>query len=154
MGVTTKKYVKKPLYVEAVRVTRKNFRELTKWCSGKIQTEQADSTQSPGAKYIKIQAHNPINNRQTKAFVGDWILKTDRGFKVYTHQTFTQSFDEEDQVVTRYPHMDGGFVVIGPECFAQHDGSVICWKGTNYVLQNADRTVEAQIDAEREAMSS
>jgi hypothetical protein len=153
MGVTTQRYIKKPLHVEAVRVTRKNFRDLAKWCDGKIQTEQADSAQNPGAKYIKVQAHNPINNRQTKAFVGDWILRTDRGFKVYTHQTFTQSFDEENQGKS-YPYMNGGYVVIGPECFGQPDGSVICWKGVNYVPQNADRTVEAQIDAEREEMSS
>lgn len=143
MGVTTKQYVKKPLHVEAVRVTKRNFNELVKWCRGKVQTESPESPQNPGAKYIKIQAHNPINNRQTKAFVGDWILKTDRGFKVYTHQTFKQSFDESE-----YPHMDGGFVVIGPGCFASHDGSVLNWKGVNYVPQKADRTVEAEIQSE------
>lgn len=97
MGVTTKQYIKKPLYVDAVRVTRKNFGDVARWCKGKIQTEGADHHQSPGTKYIKIQTHNPINNRQTKAFVGDWVLKTERGYKIYTHQTFKDSFDQVEE---------------------------------------------------------
>lgn len=34
-----------------------------------------------------------------------------------------------------YPHDDGGFTVIGPECFAMKDGSVLSWQGTNYIPQ-------------------
>jgi hypothetical protein len=147
MGVTTKQFTKKPLHVEAVRITRNNFADVVKWCSGRVRTERSDAPQNAGKKFIKIEAHNPINIRQTKAFVGDWILKTERGFKVYTHVSFTQSFDERQPRGGQksYPHMDGGFVVIGPECFAQHDGSVLSWKGTNYVPQNADRRVESEV---------
>jgi hypothetical protein len=94
MGITTTKYIKKPLYVQAVRITRNNFDEVVKWCKGRIQTERADHPENPNKKYIKLQTHNPINTRQTKAFIGDWILKTDRGFKVYTHKAFLESFDE------------------------------------------------------------
>lgn len=93
MTIITKQYSKKPLFVEAVRVTRRNFADLTKWCEGNVETEGADHHKHPGAKYIKIDAHNPLNARQTKAFVGDWILKSERGFKVYTHQSFCESFD-------------------------------------------------------------
>lgn len=99
MGVITTKYVKKPLFVEAVRITRKNFNDVAKWCEGHIQTERPDASQNASKKYIKIQTHNPINNRQTKAFVGDWLLKTNRGFKIYTHNSFTESFDEVDRRV-------------------------------------------------------
>jgi len=140
--VKTKQYVKNPLYVNAVRITRKNFEDVASWCEGSIQTESKTHPQNPGAKFIKIDAHNPINTRQTKAYVGDWVLKTDRGFKVYINKAFTESFREAE-----YPRMDGGFIVIGPECFAQHDGSVLCWKGVNYVPQTADRSVEAQVQA-------
>lgn len=94
MGVTTTRYIKKPLFVEAVRITRKNFNDVAKWCEGHIQTERADAPQNAGKKYLKIQAHNPINTRQTKAFIGDWVLQTERGFKIYTHNSFTESFDE------------------------------------------------------------
>jgi hypothetical protein len=32
--------------------------------------------------------------------------------------------------------------VIGPECFASADGSVICWRGENYVRQSEIAQVE------------
>lgn len=34
-----------------------------------------------------------------------------------------------------YPHQDGDVVVIGPECFAATDGSVLSWRGKNYLPQ-------------------
>lgn len=36
---------------------------------------------------------------------------------------------------TRYPHTDGDVTVLGPEIFANSDGTVICWKGVNYERQ-------------------
>lgn len=141
MSITTKQYMKKPLYVEAVRITRRNFSEVAKWCGGHIQTERADAPQNAGKKYIKIDAHNPINARQTKAFVGDWVLQTERGFKIYTHTSFTSSFDEVLELVhteSTYPYEDGGCIIIGPQCFSAKDESVLNWKGVNYVPQEQD----------------
>jgi hypothetical protein len=44
---------------------------------------------------------------------------------------------------------DGDVIVIGPECFASADRSVICWAGVNYYApMNA---AEALAAAEREA---
>lgn len=34
---------------------------------------------------------------------------------------------------TQYPHESGDVIVLGPEVIAQPDGSLINWKGTNYV---------------------
>jgi len=34
-----------------------------------------------------------------------------------------------------YPYTEGDFIVIGPECFAAKDGSVLSWRGENYVPQ-------------------
>lgn len=155
MGITTTQYVKKPLYVNAARITRQNFSEVVTWCDGKVQTERADHPENPGKKYIKLQTHNPINTRQTKAFVGDWILQTDRGFKVYTHKAFLESFDERPKRTNgskkSYPHQDGDFTVIGPQCFASKDETVLNWKGVNYVPQGGDRSVEAEAQAFAEA---
>lgn len=152
MEITTKQYIKKPLYVEAVNITRRNFTDVAKWCGGAVRSENV--TGQGTVKFIKIEAHNPINNRQTKGYVGDWILKTERGFKVYNPKAFAESFDEvvdlEHTPDKTYPHIDGGFVIIGPECFAAHDGSVLCWKGRNYVPQDADRSVEGEVQAEME----
>ena len=99
MGITTARYVKKPLYVEAVHITNANFAEVAKWCKGWIRTEHDPLDSASTKKYIKLETHNPINKRQTKAYVGDWLLKTSRGFKIYTDKAFRESFDSVDQSV-------------------------------------------------------
>lgn len=45
--------------------------------------------------------------------------------------------------VPDYPYRDGDTIVLGPEIFAASDGSVICWKGVNYVPQPEPPTEEA-----------
>lgn len=153
MSITTKQYVKKPLYVEAVRITRRNFFEVVQWCEGYVQTERPDHHEHPNKKYIKLQTHNPINMRQTKAFVGDWILKTERGVKVYSHKNFLESFDEVEEIATpSYPYEEGDCIVIGPQCFSAKDESVLNWKGTNYVPQT-NRVVNEDDDMANCAVS-
>jgi hypothetical protein len=94
----TAKYVRKPLYVDAVQVTEQNFLEIARWCFGEIGNidetpvdKSADIV--PNKQYIHVRVHNPKNPRQTKAFVGDWILYTERGYKVYTTKAFQANFD-------------------------------------------------------------
>jgi len=90
-SVNTTQYVRKPLYVAAVRVTEGNFENIVAWCQGEIQQ---DEIPGKGVKrYIRVRVHNPKNPRQTKAFVGDWLLYTERGYKVYTNKAFHDSFD-------------------------------------------------------------
>lgn len=90
------KYARKPFYVEAVRVTHSNMEEAAEWCGGEIRT--ADTTK-PGdravsaARYIKVKAHLPLNENQTKAFIGDWILRGGGGYKVYNPNAFERHFD-------------------------------------------------------------
>lgn len=100
MSVATQKYVRKPLYVDAVQVTLENFNEVARWCQGEVKDyhdktltgEQAENQQIE--RYIHVRVHNPKNVRQTKAFIGDWILYTERGYKVYTQKAFKNSFDK------------------------------------------------------------
>lgn len=84
----TTKYVRKPLFVDAVRVTGRNWREVATWCNGEM-VEPADGT----APFIQVEVTNPLNVRQSQARIGDWILSTDRGYKVYTPKAFDNSFD-------------------------------------------------------------
>jgi hypothetical protein len=102
-------YVRKPLYVEAVQVTVENFLDITRWCFGEIKNKDetpVDLSQGPDPKnqYIQVRVANPKNPKQSKAYVGDWILftKHGQGFKVYTPKAFYASFvkveDEETEV--------------------------------------------------------
>lgn len=97
----TEKYVRKPLYVAAVQVTLENFVELARWCQGEIMNSDESPVDrskevQPDTQYIHVRVHNPKNPRQTKAFVGDWILYTDRGYKVYSEKAFKSNFDRVD----------------------------------------------------------
>lgn len=101
----TQKYVRKPLYVDAVQVTEDNFADIARWCFGEvgnIDDTPVDKSLDvdPSKQYIHVRVHNPKNPRQTKAFVGDWILYTERGYKVYTTKAFQANFNavetEED----------------------------------------------------------
>lgn len=88
MSVITTRFIRKPLYVDAVRVTAENFKEVAEWCQGDITED-----------YIRVRVHNPKTPRQTRAYIGDWILYTDRGYKVYMEKAFKNSFDEVEEDV-------------------------------------------------------
>lgn len=101
--IETVKYVRKPLYVEAVQVTSENFLDIVRWCQALVgvqgsepgtETRPADGVElDPSKHYIRIRVHNPQSSRQTKAFVGDWILYTEMGYKIYTERAFEENFD-------------------------------------------------------------
>lgn len=103
MPIATSRYIRKPLYVDAVQITEKNFVEISRWCQGEIRLKDAeepvdahelDDPSIPHECFIRVRVHNPKNVRQTKAFVGDWILYTETGYKIYTQKAFQNSFDE------------------------------------------------------------
>lgn len=139
--IKTVQHIRKPLFVDAVRVTKDNLADVAAWCQGGVCSEGADYIKAPGTEYVHVRVHNPKYPRQTRAFVGDWILYTDRGYKVYTNKAFRASFDEaasgtEEQTTPEFPREEGDTIVIGPQCFAALDGSVLNWRGVNYVPQS------------------
>lgn len=83
----THKFARKPFYVDAVRVSEANISEVAEWCGGVLMEED-------GAPYIKVTVHRPLTDRQTMAFLGDWILESGNGFKVYTPKAFDKSFEK------------------------------------------------------------
>jgi hypothetical protein len=91
--VVTETYTRKPFVVEAVRVTEENREALAAWCDGTI--EQVPN----GSTYIQVKVARALSERQTRAFVGDWILKTTGdtpSFKVYTAYAFSNTFVRTD----------------------------------------------------------
>jgi len=87
--IQTQKYIRKPLYVDVVQVSDENFDEVAAWCQGEIKPQG----EGDHGRYIFVRVHSPRNPRQTKAYVGDWILYTERGYKVYTTKAFLASFE-------------------------------------------------------------
>ena len=89
--IVTEKFMRKPFLVEGVRVTEENMAAVAEWCSG-----QVDSTIPMGKKYpvnyVKVRVIRPLNERQTRAFKGDWVLYAGTGYKVYSDKAFKDSF--------------------------------------------------------------
>ena len=94
----TQTYQRKPIYVQAIRVTEENFFDVAQWCQGGIVsgnngTQSLDALKKDKSKFIKVRVINPQRLRQTKAFVGDWVLYSEyQGYKVYTNGAFENAF--------------------------------------------------------------
>jgi hypothetical protein len=97
MALDIEKYVRKPFAVDAVCVTEENMREVAKWCGGQVKRLPRWDPRS-GTKFISVNVLKALNERQTQAFVGDWVLSSGsgpNGFKVYTPRAFETSFSKE-----------------------------------------------------------
>lgn len=88
------KYDRLPFSVEAVQITAENMAEVAKWCKGRV-VDQGEKN-----SYVKVQVYRPITRRQTQGFVGDWLVKTEKGFKVYVDRSFQNTFALADASVT------------------------------------------------------
>lgn len=87
----TAKFTRKPFEVDAVQVTAENINDVAKWCQGEVVNED-------GQQFVKVRVLRVLNDRQTKAFIGDWVLYAGTGYKVYTAKAFQKSFVARDGV--------------------------------------------------------
>lgn len=86
-----KKYNRKSFTVEAVQVKPENIEEVAKWCGGEVRNDGSkEGTLS--RDHIKVQVLNPLGEKQTQAYLGDWVLKSGKNFKVYTNRSFFKNF--------------------------------------------------------------
>lgn len=85
----TQRYMRKPVLVEAVRVTDENIVEVAKWLGAVIEFEPGERQRA----YIVLNVKHPMYPRQKQAFVGDWVLKNDNGVKGFSDKAFLKSFD-------------------------------------------------------------
>ena len=89
------KFNRKPFVVDGVEVTEDNLAEVAEWCGGEVRRSDKN-----GEKYVKVPVINPLSNRHTLAFVGDWVLRSNvpkpqgeqLSFKVYTEKSLHRNF--------------------------------------------------------------
>lgn len=89
MSVETTSYVRKPFEVSAVQVTEENMEDVKDWCQGVVEYEGESVTR----RFIRVRVARVLSERQTKAYVGDWVLYAATGFKVYTQKAFHKTFE-------------------------------------------------------------
>jgi len=94
MSVETTKFLRKSFPVDAVQVDPTNMKDVAKWCGGKIM-DDGEKEGHLSREYIKVRVAYPVGDRQTQAYLGDWVLKSGRSFKVYTNSAFQKSFVKE-----------------------------------------------------------
>lgn len=85
-------YARKPFYIDAVQVTEENIKEVAEWCMGDVMQTKTPH-EDVASPFIKVRVHRPLNQRQTQAFVGDWVLYANKGYKVYTQSAFDKNFE-------------------------------------------------------------
>lgn len=91
--LSTTHFVRKPFYVDGVRVTKENIEEVAQWCGGTIKETQPKDKNKKPSRYIEVEVHRPMNERQKRAFTGDWVLQAENGFKVYTDPALKNTFE-------------------------------------------------------------
>lgn len=101
-GLKVETYQRKTFDVDAVQVTADNLELVAAWCGGSIVTvsevqEENALLPAPPKRYISVPVTKPLSKRQTEAYVGDWVLWADRGFKVYGERPFTRSFNKKNK---------------------------------------------------------
>lgn len=84
-------FTRNPFDIEAVQVTAENIEEVATWCGGAIKMAKATEKRNE-ARFIQVDVTRPLNDRQRKAFPGDWVLRSGGGFKVYTPKAFKECF--------------------------------------------------------------
>ena len=89
VALAPQKFMRKPFFVEAIQVTAENLYAVAAWAKGKVE-------QDGNITFIRAEVLRPLNDRQTKAFVGDWILHSDTGFKIYTASAFSRCFVDSE----------------------------------------------------------
>lgn len=95
----TTKFVRRPFEIDAVQVTLANMEEVAKWCGGDVRTRKAERTeQGEFTRYIKVRVYRPLDERQSMAYEGDWVLYAGTGYKVFTPNAFENTFVEADKV--------------------------------------------------------
>ena len=91
-NVTPTTYRRKTFSVEAIQVTDENQDAIANWCKGKVLATKASEGEE--AKFfVKVPVKRPLNDRQSRAYVGDWVLEARSGFKVYTQRAFDGCFE-------------------------------------------------------------
>lgn len=80
-------YDRNPLRVEAVQVTEENLREVAAWCGGKVRTNHKTKQ-----LFIRVDVLHPREPKHTRALVGNWILKSEMGYKIYSDSAFQNGY--------------------------------------------------------------
>ena len=85
-------YIRKPFVIGAVQITPLNINEVAEACGGEVKHDGKKENHF-SRDYIQVPVKQAINDRQRQGYVGDWIVKQGRTFKVYPDKQFQSTFE-------------------------------------------------------------
>jgi hypothetical protein len=95
MSIELEEFVRKPFVVKAIMVTPMNMVELAEFCEGKIMHD-GEKEGHFSRDYIKVEVRNPRDAEQTKARIGDYLVKQGNTWKVYKPKQMRGTFEKRD----------------------------------------------------------
>lgn len=116
------KFVRRSFAVRGVQVTEQNIHEVAEWAGGEVHLDSSDR------QFIKIDVKHPLNEDQTRAHIGKWVLNTKKGFKIYTDRAFKANFSDYEEVTD----------AVRKNVFAQSDESLQELRVTDVPVADSD----------------
>ncbi len=96
---------RKAFAIKYVEVTEENFRAVADWCGGVAGGEGKD-------RFVRVIDKNAMNQRQTKAFLGDFMLWSEetRSYKAFSRKSFNKAFERLEHVEHDRSSVTGKYV--------------------------------------------
>lgn len=88
----TKTARKKSFDVEYVQVTEENIKEVAEWSGGRLIDKDTKDA------FVQLLDRSAINQRQTKAYIGDFVVHHSRAktYRSFPKKTFWKQFETLD----------------------------------------------------------
>jgi hypothetical protein len=98
-GFEPEVWTRKSFDVRAVRITDDNIRVVALWSGGivrRLPNNPGEALRGVNKRCIQLEVNHYNKLREVKAYVGDWILMTDEGFRHYRDKSFRLAFQPKD----------------------------------------------------------
>jgi hypothetical protein len=88
-------WVRNSFEVEAVRVTEENLRQVANWTGGDCGRTLSHHPRN----YVLVDTVEYNRLRQTKVFVGDWVIRIEGQFKHYRNDSLRLAYHKKPEDV-------------------------------------------------------
>jgi hypothetical protein len=149
----TKKARKKSFDVDYVEVTEANIEEVAVWCGGRVIGSDKD-------RYIKIIDKGALNERQTKAYLGDFVVHHARAntYRTFNKKNFWRTFEEIVASGQKVSHARdaGSGEYVSDEYAEEHPDTTVIETDTSgsetSVVEASDAGSDEQVDAPQDGV--
>jgi hypothetical protein len=145
----TKKARKKSFDVDYVEVTEANIEDVAVWCGGRVLGSDKD-------RYIKILDKGALNERQTKAYLGDYVVHHPRAstYRSFPKKNFWKTF-EETGTPMEHARDAGSGQYVSDEYAEEHPDTTVVEKDQTQppeVVEASDAATDELIDADQDGV--